>query len=52
MKRRSVRHDPISTSERDRGAVIVKMLLDLGEAVPAAQASPTDASPTRSTDTK
>ncbi|WFE24153.1 hypothetical protein O7621_13325 [Solwaraspora sp. WMMD937] len=35
MKRRSVRHDPITTSERERGAVIVKMLLDMDRAVPA-----------------
>ncbi|WP_198154034.1 hypothetical protein [Catenuloplanes japonicus] len=35
MKRRSVRHDPISSPERDRGAVIVRMLMDLGDAVPA-----------------
>lgn len=41
MKRRSVRNDPISTGERDRGAVIIKMLLDLDRAVPAAQANPT-----------
>lgn len=42
MKRRSVRHDPISTGERDRGAVIVKMLLDLGGAVPAVPAEEAD----------
>lgn len=49
MKRRSVRHDPISTSERDRGAVVVRMLLDLGDAVPAVQASPAKTESTRST---
>ncbi|MEV5820141.1 hypothetical protein ACFYMB_03320 [Micromonospora haikouensis] len=45
MKRRTVRHDPISTGERDRGAVIVKMLLDLDRAVPAARPQVTEAPP-------
>mgnify|MGYP006976756727 CR=1 FL=1 len=49
MKRRTVRHDPISTGERDRGAVIVRMLVDLDRAVPAARPSTTEASPTGST---
>ncbi|SCL25092.1 hypothetical protein GA0074692_1894 [Micromonospora pallida] len=43
MKRRIVRNDPISTGERDRGAVIVKMLLDLDRAVPAARPQATNA---------
>ncbi|MFY1633549.1 hypothetical protein ACN27F_09745 [Solwaraspora sp. WMMB335] len=43
MKRRSVRHDPIATSERERGAVIVKMLLDMDRAVPAKRTGVTEA---------
>jgi len=39
MKRRSVHNDPIGTSERDRGAVIVRMSVDLDTAVPAARPS-------------
>jgi hypothetical protein len=39
MKRRSVQNDPISTTERDRGAVVrVNVLLDLEDAMPAAAA--------------
>jgi hypothetical protein len=40
MKRRSVRNDPISTSERDRGAVRT-VFVDLERAVPATAAKPT-----------
>ncbi|MEO6700580.1 MAG: hypothetical protein ABI140_03425 [Jatrophihabitantaceae bacterium] len=37
MKRRSVQNDPISSTERDRGAVVrVNVLLDLEDAIPAA----------------
>lgn len=43
MKRRSVRHDPITTGERERGAVIIKMLLDMDQAVPAPQHGVTEA---------
>jgi hypothetical protein len=38
MKRRSVRNDPIHSSERDRGAVRVVFAIDLDKASPAAQA--------------
>ncbi len=47
MKRRSVRNDPISTSERDRGAVIVKMLVDLDKAQPAARPNAADSTSVR-----
>jgi hypothetical protein len=47
MKRRSLRNDPISTGERERGAVIVKMLFDLDQAVPAARTEVTEAAPTQ-----
>jgi hypothetical protein len=39
MKRRSVRNDPITSQERERGAVVVKFALDLDKAkAPAAEA--------------
>ncbi len=40
MRRRSVRNDPISSSERDRGAVIVRFQVDLDKAVPVAVTPP------------
>ncbi|ASW58081.1 S9 family peptidase [Plantactinospora sp. KBS50] len=43
MKRRSVRHDPIASGERERGAVIVKMLLNMDQAVPAPRQHVTEA---------
>jgi len=39
MKRRSVRCDPINTTERDRGAVIINFAVDMDRAVPARQTS-------------
>jgi hypothetical protein len=39
MKRRSVRRDPINTTERDRGAVVTKFAVDMDRAVPAKQIS-------------
>lgn len=39
MKRRSVQNDPISSTERDRGAVVtVNVLFDLEQTMPKAQA--------------
>jgi hypothetical protein len=41
MKRRTVRNDPIHSSERVRGAVVVQnFAVDMDKAVPAAQATP------------
>lgn len=42
MKRRSVRHDPIATNERERGAVVMKMFLDMDRAVAAERSRGTD----------
>ncbi|MFK3979667.1 hypothetical protein ACI2K4_04730 [Micromonospora sp. NPDC050397] len=44
MKRRSVRNDPISTSERDRGAVRT-VFVDLERAVPATETKPAEPRP-------
>ncbi|WP_405814075.1 hypothetical protein OG241_05875 [Streptomyces sp. NBC_01390] len=42
MKRRSVQNDPISTPERDRGAVVTAFTIDVTKAVPVkpSQAQP------------
>ena len=40
MKRRTVRNDPIHSSERVRGAVVQSFAVDMDKAVPAAQATP------------
>ncbi len=39
MKRRSVHHDPISTPERDRGAVVTTFTIDITKAAPVKAAT-------------
>jgi hypothetical protein len=40
MKRRSVQNDPISTPERDRGAVVSAFTIDITKAAPVKPAKP------------
>ncbi|KPI16239.1 hypothetical protein OK074_1851 [Actinobacteria bacterium OK074] len=39
MKRRSVQNDPISTPERDRGAVVSAFTIDITKAAPVKPAT-------------